>query len=279
MAGIPDAQPIYQVDAFSDRPFAGNPAAVCPLDGASNWPDTAWMQAVSAEMNLSETAFLLPQGERWGLRWFTPTVEVDLCGHATLASAHLLWASGRAPKGRIDFDSRSGPLAATQGVEQGDEDEVEDWIWLDFPADPPRPVVPPEDLQAALGVAPQQVLRGVSDLLVALPSEQAVRELTPDLARIARWPYRGLIVTATGAGAFDFVSRFFGPGAGIDEDPVTGSAHCTLAPYWYERTGRANLTGFQASARGGVVRVKNGPRVALGGQAVTVMTGCLTLGG
>lgn len=272
MADTPSAQPIYQIDAFSDRPFAGNPAAVCLLDGADQWPDDAWMQAVAAEMNLSETAFLLPQNDGWGLRWFTPTVEVDLCGHATLAAAHLLWETGRSGGNDLTFHSRSGRLGAKR-----DPKDEDGWIWLDFPADLPRPVVPPDDLEQALGVAPQQVLRGVSDLLVALPLEQAVRDVNPDLAFIAQWPYRGLIVTAAGAGVFDFVSRFFAPGAGINEDPVTGSAHCTLAPYWHGRTGRESLTGFQASARGGVVRVVSGARVALGGQAVTVMAGKLTL--
>ncbi|MBI5136575.1 MAG: PhzF family phenazine biosynthesis protein [Nitrospirae bacterium] len=260
--------PIYQVDAFTSRPFAGNPAAVCPIDGVGP-VDAHWMQQVAAEMNLSETAFVQRQGEGFALRWFTPTVEVDLCGHATLATAHVLWETGRARPGHdIVFHTRSGELGAR--MEGG-------WIWLDFPADPPQPVRAPDGLAAALGVEPLHVGRGRFDLLVELPTAQTVRELAPDLLALGRLPVRGVIVTAAGdrdeGGEIDFVSRFFAPALGIPEDPVTGSAHCTLAPFWHERTGLHEMVGHQVSKRGGTVRVRSGRRVALGGQAVTVLTG------
>jgi PhzF family phenazine biosynthesis protein len=258
--------PLYQVDAFTSRPFAGNPAAVCLLSDAR---DAAWMQAVAAEMNLSETAFLLPQGRPGGfnLRWFTPTVEVDLCGHATLASAHVLWETGRVRAGELAcFHTRSGLLTATL---RGD------WIEMDFPANVAQPAEPPEGLAEVLGALPVFVGRSSFDYLIELPSEQAVRDLRPDFRRLRDLGTRGVIVTSRSATpAFDFVSRFFAPGAGIDEDPVTGSAHCTLAPFWAGRLGKQTLTGYQASARGGVVRVQvRGDRVLLGGQTVTVLRG------
>jgi predicted PhzF superfamily epimerase YddE/YHI9 len=264
-------EPLYQVDAFTAEPFAGNPAAVCLLEDDA---DPGWMQRVAAEMNLSETAFLRPGAEagRYGLRWFTPTVEVELCGHATLASAHVLFTEGLAEAGReLRFDTASGPLAARR-----DRDGA---IWLDFPATPATPVDPPAGLVEALGGgAARWVGRGRFDYLVELADEQAVRDLAPDVRRLEGLGPRGVIVTAAGAGSggHDFVSRYFAPAAGIDEDPVTGSAHCTLGPFWAERLGRSELTGFQASARGGLVQVHpRGDRVLLGGQAVTVLRGQL----
>jgi len=264
--------PLYQVDAFTAEPFAGNPAAVCLLDGDQ---DAGWMQAVAAEMNLSETAFLRPAGAgRYGLRWFTPTVEVELCGHATLASAHVLWSEGLAGDGQaVRFDTASGPLTARPG---GDGT-----IWLDFPATPAAPVDPPAGLLDALGGGPAGFVGlGRFDYLVELADEAAVRGLAPDVRRLGGLGTRGVIVTAAadpgGADGFDFVSRYFAPAAGIDEDPVTGSAHCTLGPFWADRLGRQDLTGFQASPRGGPVQVRpEGDRVLLGGRAVTVVRGQL----
>ena len=265
-------RPLFQVDAFTAEPFAGNPAAVCLLEDED--ADPGWMQRVAAEMNLSETAFLRPRAEagRYVLRWFTPAVEVELCGHATLASAHVLWTEGLADAAQeLRFDTASGPLAARR-----DGDGA---IWLDFPATPAAPVDPPAGLLEALGaVAARWVGLGRFDYLVELEDEAAVRALAPDVRRLAGLGVRGVIVTAAagGPGGHDFVSRFFAPGAGIDEDPVTGSAHCTLGPFWAERLGRAELTGFQASARGGLVQVRpRGDRVLLGGRAVTVLRGQL----
>jgi PhzF family phenazine biosynthesis protein len=256
--------PLFQVDAFTGAPFGGNPAAVCLLTDPA---DEAWMQNVAREMNLSETAFLYPEGTGYRLRWFTPTVEVDLCGHATLASAHVLWESGRVRPGtRIDFQTKSGRLSA---------EHQEGWIELDFPAKPVEPVEAPPDLLAALGAPARFVGRNRLDYLVELGEESAVRTLRPDLVRLASLPVRGVMVTS-GADdpRYDFVSRFFAPGSGIAEDPVTGSAHCALGPYWTPRLGKEQLLGYQASARGGTVRVRvAGDRVRLGGQAVTVWRG------
>jgi predicted PhzF superfamily epimerase YddE/YHI9 len=285
MAGtdmVPAMRRIFQVDAFTDRPFGGNPAGVCVVGPGA---DPGWMQAVAAEMNLAETAFLCPDGDgRYGLRWFTPAVEVDLCGHATLASAHLLWEEGE-PAPELVFDTRSGELRAARAADGG--------IRMDFPADPPAPVDPPPGLVAALrGPAPVGIYRGVSDVLVELADTDAVRRLTPDFRALAEIPARGVIVTAAStptSGAVsagtvspgggggpaddaDFVSRCFYPGAGIDEDPVTGSAHCTLASFWCPRLGRPSLVGWQASPRGGRVGVElAGDRVLLTGRAVTVL--------
>nr|BBH95071.1 phenazine biosynthesis protein [Thermogemmatispora argillosa] len=253
---------IIQVDAFTDRPFAGNPAAVCLL---AEPRDERWMQLVAREMNLSETAFLLPEGDGYRLRWFTPTVEVDLCGHATLASAHVLWEEGLLlPEDPARFYTRSGLLTARR---------LNGWIEMDFPATPAVPVPPPPGLSEALGVTPLLVARNQFDYLVELESEEVVRTLQPDLTRLLTIPARGFIVTSRAEGeGYDFVSRFFAPAVGVNEDPVTGSAHCTLAPFWCSRLGRPALTGYQASARGGLVRVRlAGERVSLGGQAVTVM--------
>lgn len=260
-------QPVTVVDAFTRRPFAGNPAAVCILDRTR---EEAWMQEVAREMNLSETAFLVRREDAWGLRWFTPAVEVELCGHATLAAAHVLWEEGRlAPEQAAAFHTRSGLLTARRDGE---------WIDLDFPATPPVPAAAPEGLAAALGAAPIYVGQTRFDYLVELENERTVRELRPNVQALAGYPGRGMIVTAAAAkpGAYDFVSRGFFPAAGIDEDPVTGSAHCGLGPYWSAKLGRTEMIGYQCSARGGTVRVRlAGDRVLLGGQAVTVMRGTL----
>jgi PhzF family phenazine biosynthesis protein len=261
---------LYQIDAFTDRPFAGNPAAVCFLPGPA---EERWMQDVAREMNLSETAFLHPEDGAYRLRWFTPAVEVELCGHATLASAHALWETGRLGIGETArFQTLSGLLTA---------DRSGDWIELDFPARIAEPVEPPPGLLEALlkGTNARPVFVGKSryDYFLELPDEDAVRATAPDFAALRSLPVRGIIVTARGtSNPFDFVSRFFAPGSGVDEDPVTGSAHCTLAPYWTARFGRDELLAYQASARGGVVRVRVvGDRVRLGGQAVTVLQGGL----
>ena len=258
------SQQFTQVDAFTDRPFAGNPAAVCLLPEAR---DAGWMQDVAREMNLAETAFLVRRPDGFDLRWFTPTLEVDLCGHATLASAHVLWEEGHL---RVNdparFHTKSGVLGASR---RGNI------IWLDFPATPVRPVDPPPELASGIGAALLYVGRSRFDYLVELESDSAVRSLTPDLAALRRVGTRGVIVTARSEDpAYDFVSRFFAPGAGVDEDPVTGSAHCALGPFWAARLGKGELVGYQASSRGGTVRVLlDGERAHLGGQAVTVLRG------
>jgi PhzF family phenazine biosynthesis protein len=260
----PVGLPLLQIDAFTDRPFAGNPAAVCLLPGPR---DDAWMQRVGAEMNLSETAFLVREADGYRLRWFTPAVEVDLCGHATLASAHALWETGLLPaEEEARFHTRSGLLTV---VRRGA------WMEMNFPAKPPAPAAAPAGLAEALGAAPRYVGRNQFDYLVEVESEAALRALAPDFGRLAALPVRGVIVTARAATAgFDFVSRFFAPAAGINEDPVTGSAHCCLGPYWRERLGRDELRAYQASARGGVVELRvAGERVFLRGQAVTVLRG------
>ncbi|HEU5262962.1 MAG TPA: PhzF family phenazine biosynthesis protein [Gemmatimonadales bacterium] len=255
---------IVQVDAFTDTPFAGNPAAVCVLPAPR---DARWMQDVARELNLSETAFLHPADDGYHLRWFTPAVEVDLCGHATLASAHVLWADGHLPRDRTArFHTNSGLLTA---VAKGD------WIELDFPATPAAPAPAAPGLAAALAAAPRWIGRSRFDYLVELDTEDTVRHLQPDFAALERVEARGVIVTsrATTPG-YDFVSRFFAPRAGVREDPVTGSAHCALTPFWNERLHKREMTAYQASTRGGVIRVRHmGDRVALGGQAVTVLRG------
>ena len=255
--------PCFHVDAFSARPFTGNPAVVCLLAAAR---PARWLQAVAAEMNVSETAFVQPRTGGFGLRWFTPSVEVDLCGHATLAAAHVLWSEGVAPPASpLRFHTRSGVLAATHRGTR---------IELDFPARIARACAAPAGLVKALGAAPRFVGRNADDYLVELASERAVRALRPDLAAIARLPARGVVVTARASGRVHFVSRFFGPAVGVPEDPVTGSAHCALAPFWGERLGRTKLRGYQASARGGTVEVElAGERVLLRGQAVTTVRG------
>jgi len=254
------------VDAFTDRPFGGNPAAVCRLDRPR---DATWMQQFAAEMNLAETAFVVREPDGFGLRWFTPAVEVDLCGHATLATAHILWTEGVVPADEsIDFHTRSGTLGAS--LRDG-------LIELDFPAEPAVEVAAPHGLAEALGTSLLWTGRNRMDFIVEVAGEQELRGIVPDLAPIAKLDARGLIVTCHGDGTeYDFLSRFFAPQSGIAEDPVTGSAHCCLGPFWAARLNRSNLVGFQASSRGGEVRVTmNGPRVVLGGRAVTIYSGTL----
>ena len=259
---------IVQVDAFTVEPFRGNPAAVCVLPEAR--PE-AWMQDVAREMNLSETAFLVKRGgSAYDLRWFTPEVEVALCGHATLASAHVLWESGQiGPSDQAQFHTKSGLLTA----ERRDGGMIE----LDFPSKPEEQSPEPEGLQSALGVKAVYIGKNAFDYIVEVESDAVVRGLKPDLGAIAKLPVRGVIVTSrSGEVGIDFISRFFAPAAGVPEDPVTGSAHCCLAPFWASRLGKTEMVGYQASARGGIVRVRvDGDRVKLGGQAVTVMTGDL----
>jgi len=257
-------QRITQVDAFTDTPFGGNPAAVCLLAEPA---DARWMQQVAREMNLAETAFLHKQEDGFHLRWFTPAVEVDLCGHATLASAHVLWEEGHLRPGEhARFSTRSGRLSATrQGA----------WIELDFPATPATPADAPAELAQALGVEFAYVGKNQFDYLVEVDSEERLRALKPDMNLLERVPVRGVIVTSRSASPeYDFVSRFFAPRAGINEDPATGSSHCTLAPFWVQRLGKSEMAAYQASPRGGVLRVRmNGERVCIGGQAVTVLRG------
>lgn len=255
---------ITQVDAFTEKRFAGNPAAVCIL---SEPAEEAWMRDVAREVNLSETAFMVERDDGFKLRWFTPAIEVALCGHATLASAHVLWEE-RHPDAasEIRFHTKSGLLTARR---QGG------WIEMNFPAIREEPSPAPPGLLEALGAEARYVGRNKFDFLVEMASEAVVRGLKPDHAPLRELPVRGVIVTSRASSTdFDFVSRFFAPGSGIDEDPVTGSAHCCLAPYWAAKLGRAELVGFQASQRGGVVRVRaEGDRVKLAGQAVTVLRG------
>ncbi|MBN1937722.1 MAG: PhzF family phenazine biosynthesis protein [Anaerolineae bacterium] len=257
--------PIFQVDAFTDRPFSGNPAAVCLLDAP---PDAAWMQAVAAEMNLSETAFLLPQDDGFNLRWFTPAVEVSLCGHATLASAHTLFETGALkPDQQAHFHTRSGLLTARR---------VDDQIELDFPARLDSPADPPDGLLDALGLsAVRYVGQSRSSYLIEVDSAQIVRGLAPDFSRLKTVSARGIMITASAdAAPYDFVSRFFAPAVGVNEDPVTGSAHCCLGPFWQRKLGKNLLLGYQASARGGTIYVQvDGDRVRLRGRAVTVLRG------
>ena len=225
------------------------------------------MQSVAAEMNLSETAFLLPQNDGFGLRWFTPTTEVDLCGHATLASAHVLWEEGQLAQNDIArFHTRSGLLTAKLR---------DDWIELDFPSTPADPIEPPAGLSNLIGSVPKFVGRSRFDLLIELTDAEELSELDPDFMGLSSLPVRGFIVTAqSDVPEYDFLSRFFAPATGVQEDPVTGSAHCALAPYWAEKLGKTKMVGFQTSLRGGVVKVKYmGNRVKLFGQAITVMHG------
>jgi predicted PhzF superfamily epimerase YddE/YHI9 len=257
------------VDAFTGEPFRGNPAGVVFLEAAR---DEVWMQALAAELKHAETAYLVPEGDGFHLRWFTPVNEVDLCGHATLASAHALWETGRLPlQSQARFRTRSGALGARL---------VDGGIEMDFPAEPPAEVEAaalPAGMLEALGAAPRFVGKNRMDYLLEMDGEDAVRGLTPDFRRLAAVETRGIIVTSRShTPGIDFVSRFFAPAFGIDEDPVTGSAHCCLAPYWGAKLGKAELVGYQASARGGTVGViHRGDRVALIGKAVTVMKGTI----
>ena len=255
---------IYQVDAFTNEPFKGNPAAVCILSGPAN---ERWMQNIAQEMNLSETAFLYKEEEGFNLRWFTPTVEVDLCGHATLASAHVLWEEDiLQPEAQARFYTRSGLLTA---IRKGA------WIELDFPAEPEEETKAPQGIADALGIAIKYIGKNRFDYLVEVDSEEIVQKMTPDLIKLREIPARGFIVTSLAESQeYDFVSRVFAPGVGINEDPVTGSAHCCLGPFWKKRLGKDKFTAYQASARGGVVIVRmDGKRVHIGGQAVTVIKG------
>jgi PhzF family phenazine biosynthesis protein len=256
--------PLFHVDAFTDQPFAGNPAAVCLL---AAWPDERWLRAVAAEMNLAETAFLVKNYDGYDLRWLTPKVEVELCGHATLAAAHVLWQQGLAsPTETIRFFTKSGTLQANRRGQV---------IELDFPLKPEVPAETPAGLIEALGVAAKYVGKNQFDYLVELESEQVLRAVAPDFKRLASVPVRGVIVTSRSADArFDFVSRFFAPASGIDEDPVTGSAHCCLGDFWRKRLGKSEFVAFQASARGGVVNVRvTQDRAFLSGNAMIVAKG------
>ena len=257
-------QRIVQVDAFTDQAFAGNPAAVCLMETAA---EEKWMQAIAAEMNLSETAFLYPIADGYNLRWFTPTAEVELCGHATLATAHVLWEENHLAVDQIArFETKSGTLTAAK---------KENLIELDFPATIEKEATMPEGLSSVLGSPVKYVGRSNYDYLVELNSDEEVRKLTPDLSALAKLPVRGLIVTARSDDPkFDFISRMFAPAVGVPEDPVTGSAHCTLGPYWKWKLNKDKLTAYQASKRGGVIYLTvNGDRVKLAGHAVTVFSG------
>jgi predicted PhzF superfamily epimerase YddE/YHI9 len=256
--------PLYLVDAFTDRPFTGNPAAVVLLD---EWAETAWLQSVAMEMNQAETAFLVASDEGYDLRWFTPRVEVDLCGHATIAASLVLAERGvLVDGGSVHFATRSGVLTSRRDGSRFD---------LDFPALSSEPCAPPDGLVESLGVSPVAVGRSRFDYIVEVADESVVRALEPDFARLAAVECRGVVVTSRSDDQrFDFVSRFFAPRVGIDEDPVTGSAHCILAPYWGARLAKQTMVGRQLSARGGTVHVKlRGERVMLGGDAVMFMRG------
>jgi len=259
----------FVVDAFTDRAFAGNPAAVVPLD---RWLSDALMQSIAAELALSETAFFAPEEDTLRLRWFTPAVEVDLCGHATLASAFVLMTELEPARTEVRFLSRSGRLGVTRA------DGV---FTLDFPSRPPQPEPDPQirdQVAGALGKRPRELWRA-RDLVAVYDAADDVRRLAPDFARMKAIDVHGICATAPGGGAgVDFVSRFFAPHQGIDEDPVTGSSHCTLAPMWADRLGKSSLTAHQVSRRGGAIACRvAGDRVHLGGRAVRVATGTLHL--
>ncbi|MCS7463396.1 PhzF family phenazine biosynthesis protein [Paenibacillus doosanensis] len=261
--------PIYTVDAFTSSPFSGNPAAVCVVQEFP--PDDKWLRKVAAEMNLSETAFLCPMDQvgNYRLRWFTPAGEVDLCGHATLASAQVLWESGVAYRiEQLRFHTRSGLLTAKR---------VDGGIELNFPAEPVSPCEAPPQLAEAIGFEPRAVYKNRMDYLIELPSEQAVREFRPDFRALKELPGRGLIVTSPADDPeVDFVSRCFFPALGIDEDPVTGSAHCALAPYWKEKLGKTQFKARQLSSRTGELKLRlSGERVLIQGQAVIIVKGLL----
>ncbi len=258
--------PLYQVDAFADRPFTGNPAAVCPLDA---WLPDSLMQSIAAENNLSETAFFVPEGDGYGLRWFTPATEVDLCGHATLASAHVIFRFLAPERDEILFQTRqAGVLRVTRDG---------DLLALDFPSRPAEPCPMPEGLAAALGRVPASVL-AARDYLCVYDSADEIAALTPDFAALARLDRFAVIATAPGNDGSDFVSRFFAPARGVDEDPVTGSAHCTLIPYWAARLGKTRLDARQVSRRGGrLTCALKGDRVSIGGHAVLYLIGTIEI--
>jgi PhzF family phenazine biosynthesis protein len=259
--------PLYQVDAFSARQFGGNPAAVCPLEF---WLPAQLMQAIAAENNLAETAFLVREGERWGLRWFTPEREVDLCGHATLASAYVLFQYLGAPGNTVVFDSRSGELTVSR---QGDR------LCLNFPSLPAQRVDPHPRLIEGLGTQPLEILAVKDFYLVVYASEDDVRTLQPNFDVLRLMDHFGIIATARGR-EVDFVSRFFAPAAGIPEDPVTGSAHCTLTPYWAQRLGKKSMRARQISARGGELWVEEAAdRILIAGQVAPYLRGTITVEG
>lgn len=256
---------LFKVDAFTDKPFAGNPAAVCLLAQPKS---ETWMQHIAQEMNLSETAFIHPVIDGgYNLRWFTPVTEVDLCGHATLATAHVLWEINYlTTHEEARFHTKSGLLTAKR---------KESWIELNFPAEVAQAAETPADMSKALGVKPVFVGKNRFDYIIEVESEEVLRNIQPNFDLLAKLPARGIIVTSLSANpAYDFVSRFFAPASGIDEDPVTGSAHCCLGPYWQQKLNKNSLVGFQASKRGGIVKVKvNENRVFLTGQAVIILRG------
>jgi PhzF family phenazine biosynthesis protein len=254
--------PIFQVDAFAARRFRGNPAAVVLL---GSYPPDDVLQAVAAENNLAETAFLVPEGDGYQIRWFTPAVEVPLCGHATLASAAVVMEQLQPGRTGVVFHSRSGPLPVARAG---------DGYIMDFPARPSELVDPPEGLAAALGTVPAEVVADSRNYLALLRSAAAVRELAPDIAAVARLGRAGVIVTAAGDAPYDFTSRYFAPAKGIPEDPVTGAAHCMLAPFWARRLGKTEFLAYQASQRGGEVRCGvAGDRVTLAGSCVFYLRG------
>lgn len=256
--------PFYQIDAFARDVFSGNPAGVCLLD---EWPADAVLQSIAMENNLPETAFLVRQEEHYELRWFSPKVEIDLCGHATLASGFVIFNYIDPGARYADFSTKSGKLTVTRD---------RDLLVMDFPARKPVPAPPPPDVEAVFGVAPVEVL-GSRDLLLVFREEETIKSMKPDLSRVAALDYFAAIVTAPGREC-DFVSRFFAPGAGIPEDPVTGSAHCSLIPYWAERLGKKELYARQLSERGGELFCKDqGGRVAIGGRAVTYLAGTIKI--
>lgn len=255
---------LYQVDAFASRVFAGNPAAVVPLDA---WLDDATLQAIATENNLSETAYTVPEGDGFRLRWFTPNAEVDLCGHATLGTAYVLFSTGMATGERVSFETRSGTLVVTRDGEA---------LAMDFPAVPSQPIEPPSALIEGLGVAPREALAG-TDYMAVLDGEDAVWGLRPNMRALERLDRRGVIVTAPGRAA-DFCSRFFAPRFGVPEDPVTGSAHCQLAPYWARKLGKKELTAHQVSARGGELYcVDRGARVEITGRVAPYLDAMITI--
>ena len=258
--------PIVQVDAFTNTPFSGNPAAVCVLTEARN---DQWMQNVAGEMNLSETAFLVRQDDGFNLRWFTPAVEVELCGHATLASAHVLWELGHlAGDEEARFHTRSGVLRARRSGE---------WIELDFPTLPPEPHQGPPELLESLGLEPVAVSHRNLNYVVEVESEKVLRAVQPDFEKLRRLGSGVIVTSRSDDSKFDFVSRYFASAFGIDEDPATGSSHCYLGPYWQKLLGKSEFLAFQASRRGGVIKVRVvGDRTYLGGQAITVLRGELT---
>jgi PhzF family phenazine biosynthesis protein len=256
--------PIYQIDAFAERPFEGNPAAVCPLE---NWLPDDLLQSIAEENNLAETAFYVGRDGGYELRWFTPTKEVELCGHATLAAAHVLFESDESAKSRVTFKSRSGPLHV---LREGD------LLTLDFPAQPAVRCEVPSHLADGLGTMPQECYRAM-DYMAVFESEDVIRSLAPDFRRLQSLDLRGVIVTSAGKTS-DFVSRFFAPNYGIDEDPVTGSAYCTLAPYWEERLGKSIMTAQQLSKRTGKLRCRvEGGRVFISGRTVCYLQGTIQI--